>query len=145
MAETIPPCIDLIILGFVANLSIGGLFMAGLLPAGLMALVVAAAAVLFGSQIPMALKLRSQKTAAQLWGGATVTLGLVVIIFGEFKTGFATATEISAFAALYALTVGAVIFRELSFKAAIRAFVLAATRSGLVLFIVAAANLSPLC
>jgi len=37
MAETIPPCINLIILGFVANLSIGGLFMAGLLPAGLMA------------------------------------------------------------------------------------------------------------
>ena len=33
MAETIPPCINLIILGFVANISIGGLFMAGLLPA----------------------------------------------------------------------------------------------------------------
>ena len=33
MAETIPPCINLIILGFVANLSIGGLFVAGLLPA----------------------------------------------------------------------------------------------------------------
>ena len=31
MAETIPPCINLIILGFVANLSIGGLFVAGLL------------------------------------------------------------------------------------------------------------------
>src|SRR5258707_136657 len=28
MAETIPPCINLIILGFVANLSIGGLFVA---------------------------------------------------------------------------------------------------------------------
>ena len=33
MAEAIPPCINLIILGFVANLSIGGLFVAGLLPA----------------------------------------------------------------------------------------------------------------
>src|ERR1700710_1645278 len=37
MAETIPPCINLIILGFVANISIGGLFVAGLLPAALMA------------------------------------------------------------------------------------------------------------
>ena len=35
MAETIPPCINLIILGFVANLSIGGLFVAGLFPAAL--------------------------------------------------------------------------------------------------------------
>src|SRR5450756_2379865 len=33
MAETIPPCINPIILGFVATLSIGGLFFAGLLPA----------------------------------------------------------------------------------------------------------------
>ena len=34
MAETIPPCINLIILGFVANLSIGGLFVAGLAAGG---------------------------------------------------------------------------------------------------------------
>src|SRR6266571_8872054 len=38
MAETIPPCVNLIILGFVTNLSIGGLFMAGLLPSAIMAL-----------------------------------------------------------------------------------------------------------
>ena len=42
MAEAIPPCINLIILGFVANLSIGGLFVAGLLPAALMALALRA-------------------------------------------------------------------------------------------------------
>src|SRR6202521_5237593 len=29
MAETIPPCVNMIILGFVANISIGGLFMGG--------------------------------------------------------------------------------------------------------------------
>ena len=34
MGETIPPCINMIILGYVANVSIGGLFIAGLLPAG---------------------------------------------------------------------------------------------------------------
>ncbi len=38
MGETIPPCINMIILGYVANVSIGGLFVAGLLPAGVMAL-----------------------------------------------------------------------------------------------------------
>src|ERR1700694_2691237 len=48
MAETIPPCINLIILGFVANLSIGGLFVAGLLPAGLMALALIAVSIIFG-------------------------------------------------------------------------------------------------
>src|SRR5437868_5821382 len=54
MAETIPPCINLIILGFVANISIGGLFMAGLVPAGLMALVLILAAIAFGARETLA-------------------------------------------------------------------------------------------
>ena len=140
MAETIPPCINLIILGFVANLSIGGLFMAGLLPAGLMALALIAVAIIFGSPSRVAATTEARRPTAQLWGGAAVTLGLIAIIFGGFKSGFATATEISAFAALYALAVGGLVFRELRPRSAVRSFVHAATRSGLVLFIVAAAQ-----
>jgi tripartite ATP-independent transporter DctM subunit len=138
MAETIPPCINLIILGFVANLSIGGLFMAGLLPAGLMALALIGTAVAFGVRTPPGEGVR--EPTGRLWSGAAATLGLIVIIFGGFKTGFATATEISAFGALYALVVGGIAFRELSFRSAARCFVVAANRSGLVLFIVAAAQ-----
>jgi len=140
MAETIPPCINLIILGFVANLSIGGLFMAGLLPAGLMALALIGVAILLGSSTRLPDDEVARTPPAKLWGGAAVTIGLIVIIFGGFKTGFATATEISAFAALYALVVGGLVFRELTFGSALASFVHAATRSGLVLFIVAAAQ-----
>ena len=141
MAETIPPCINLIILGFVANLSIGGLFMAGLAPAGLMALVLIGAVILLGggAQAPDE-GLLTRASLAQLWRGAIVTLGLLLIIFAGFRFGIATATEISAFAALYALIVGGLAFRELGPRAAARSFINAATRSGLVLFIVAAAQ-----
>jgi tripartite ATP-independent transporter DctM subunit len=141
MAETIPPCINLIILGFVANLSIGGLFMAGLLPAGLMALALIAVAILFGGDARFPEAVEEAKTPlAKLWGGAAVTLGLLAIIFGGFRSGIATATEISSFAAFYALLVGGLAFRELGPRAAARSFVQAATRAGLVLFIVAAAQ-----
>ncbi len=141
MAETIPPCINLIILGFVANLSIGGLFMAGLAPAGLMALALIGAVILLGgdARLPDEARL-STASLPQLWRGAIVTLGLLVIIFVGFRFGIATATEISAFAALYAFAVGGVAFRELGPRAAARSFINAATRSGLVLFIVAAAQ-----
>ena len=141
MAETIPPCINLIILGFVANLSIGGLFMAGLAPALLMALVLIGVVILLGggARAPEEARL-GEASLAQLWRGAIVTLGLLVIIFAGFRFGVATATEISAFAALYALVVGGLAFRELGPRAAARSFVNAATRSGLVLFIVAAAQ-----
>jgi tripartite ATP-independent transporter DctM subunit len=140
MAETIPPCINLIILGFVANLSIGGLFVAGLLPAGLMALALIAVSIIFGKRPTSPSEQRSAAPVSGLWSGAIASFGLIVLIFAGFKSGFATATEISAFAALYAIVVGSVMFRELSPKAAAHCFVQAATRSGLVLFIVAAAQ-----
>ena len=140
MAETIPPCINLIILGFVANISIGGLFMAGLLPAGLMAVALIAVSILFGKRPAATVEPAPQMAAASLWGGGIVSLGLILMIFGGFKSGFATATEISAFAVLYALVVGGVVFRELGWRTAAQSFVHAATRSGLVLFIVSAAQ-----
>ena len=147
MAETIPPCINLIILGFVANLSIGGLFVAGLLPAGLMALALIVVSIINGKAPASTDKAPAsgddeppRMPMSGLWSGAIASFGLIFMIFFGFKSGFATATEISAFAAAYALVIGAVVFRELGFKSAAASFVHAATRSGLVLFIVAAAQ-----
>jgi tripartite ATP-independent transporter DctM subunit len=140
MAETIPPCINLIILGFVANLSIGGLFMAGLLPAALMAVALIAVSVIFGRKPDAADDAAPRQPVSGLWTGAIASFGLIFMIFFGFKSGFATATEISAFAALYAIVVGSLVFRELGAKSAVQSFVQAATRSGLVLFIVAAAQ-----
>jgi tripartite ATP-independent transporter DctM subunit len=140
MAETIPPCINLIILGFVANLSIGGLFVAGLLPAGLMALALIAVSIIFGKRVLPAEDDKPQIPMSGLWTGAIASFGLIFMIFAGFKSGFATATEISAFAAVYAIVIGSIVFRELSFKTATHSFIQSATRSGLVLFIVAAAQ-----
>jgi tripartite ATP-independent transporter DctM subunit len=139
MAETIPPCINLIILGFVANLSIGGLFVAGLLPAALMALALIVVCIVFGRR-PVVSDEPLLASTTGLWSGAIASLGLIVLIFAGFKFGFATATEISAFAALYALVIGSLVFRELGLTSAAHSFIQAATRSGLVLFIVAAAQ-----
>jgi tripartite ATP-independent transporter DctM subunit len=139
MAETIPPCINLIILGFVANLSIGGLFVAGLLPASLMALALIAVSI-FGKRAASIEEIEPQIPMSGLWSGAIASFGLIFMIFAGFKSGFATATEISAFAVAYAIVIGSLVFRELSFKTAASSFVQAATRSGLVLFIVAAAQ-----
>ncbi|HXL33132.1 MAG TPA: TRAP transporter large permease subunit, partial [Bradyrhizobium sp.] len=140
MAETIPPCINLIILGFVANLSIGGLFVAGLLPASLMALALIAVSIIFGKRAASVKEIEPQIPMSGLWSGAIASFGLIFMIFAGFKSGFATATEISAFAVAYAIVIGSLVFRELSFKTAASSFVQAATRSGLVLFIVAAAQ-----
>ena len=115
MAETIPPCINLIILGFVANLSIGGLFVAGLLPACLMALALIAVSIIFGKRPASPEEIEPQLPMSGLWSGAIASFGLIFMIFAGFKSGFATATEISAFAVVYAIVIGSIVFRELSF------------------------------
>jgi tripartite ATP-independent transporter DctM subunit len=140
MAEAIPPCINLIILGFVANLSIGGLFVAGLLPAALMALALIVLSIILGKRPEPAEEAEPRVAVSGLWSGAIASFGLIFMIFFGFKSGFATATEISAFAVVYAIVVGSIVFRELSFRTAAHSFVQSATRSGLVLFIVAAAQ-----
>jgi tripartite ATP-independent transporter DctM subunit len=140
MAETIPPCINLIILGFVANLSIGGLFVAGIFPAGLMALALIVLCIILGKRPEAVEETEPKIPVTGLWSGAIASFGLIFMIFFGFKSGFATATEISAFAAVYAIVIGSIVFRELNFKNAAHSFVQSATRSGLVLFIVAAAQ-----
>jgi TRAP-type C4-dicarboxylate transport system permease large subunit len=123
MAEAIPPCINLIILGFVANLSIGGLFVAGLLPAGLMAVALIVLSIILGKRPEPAAEAEPRAAVSGLWSGAIASFGLIFMIFFGFKSGFATATEISAFAVVYAIIVGSIVFRELSFRTAAHSFV----------------------
>ena len=62
MSETIPPCINMIIMGFVANISIGGLFIAGLVPAAVLAAALAGVAMYFGSRIDPKRRVREANT-----------------------------------------------------------------------------------
>ena len=141
MAETIPPCVNLIILGFVTNISIGGLFMAGLLPSGIMALALIVMVIVLGkeSASPVIVGAETASVSGMASGGVAA-FGLIALIFGGFRSGFATATEISAFAVVYALLVGGVLFREMTWQSTSSAIRNGAVKSGMVLFIVAASQ-----
>jgi tripartite ATP-independent transporter DctM subunit len=140
MAETIPPCINLIILGYVANISIGGLFAAGIFPAVLMAAALIAGVVFLSRRSPPVPVERSEHSNLYLAVSGAISLGVIAIIFGGYRSGFATATEIGAFAVVYALVVGWLAFRELTIAAVGRLFVASATLSGMILFVVAASQ-----
>jgi tripartite ATP-independent transporter DctM subunit len=140
MAETIPPCINMIIMGFVANISIAGLFLAGLVPAAAMALALAALAVVVGQKIDPDEAFPQRTPMLALLGGALVTLVMVGMIGKGVTSGVATSTEVSAFAVVYALVVGGLAFRELSPGAMARLFMRSASMAGGILFIVAAAS-----
>ncbi len=140
MAETIPPCINLIIFGFVANVSIGGLFIAGLVPAAVLALALGVLAVIVGTRADPAQAFPNQRSMLTLIGGAMVGLLMILMIGKGVTSGVATSTEVSAFAVVYALLVGGLAFRELSWRKVYKLFVDSAALSGTILFIVAAAS-----
>jgi tripartite ATP-independent transporter DctM subunit len=141
MAETIPPCVNLIILGFVANLSIGGLFMAGLLPSALMAAALIVLVIVTGKRNAAEVVIGADAgTQRGMVGSGIAAFGLIALIFGGYRSGFATATEISAFAVLYALVIGGLAFREMTWAGAAHTMRNSAVRSGMVLFIVSAAQ-----
>ena len=140
MAETIPPCINMIIMGFVANISIAGLFMAGLVPAAVMALSLAALAVIVGKKINPDEAFEHRTPMLKLLGGALVAIIMVAMIGKGVTSGVATSTEVSAFAVIYALVAGSLAFRELSVADLGRLFVRSASMAGSILFIVAAAS-----
>jgi tripartite ATP-independent transporter DctM subunit len=114
---------------------------AGILPAAVMALALIAVSVIFGAPVsPVDDDPQARTPLIKLLGSAAVSLGLIAVIFVGFSTGFATVTEICAFAVMYSIIVGGLVFRELTFRTLVDTFVLSTTRSGLVLFIVAAAQ-----
>jgi tripartite ATP-independent transporter DctM subunit len=140
MAETIPPCINMIIMGFVANISIGGLFLAGIVPAAFLAMGLATLAVIFGRKVDPDEAFPKRTPLFRLLGGALVALIMVGMIGKGVTSGVATSTEVSAFAVVYALLVGGITFRELTPKAIAKLFVRSASMAAGILFIIAAAS-----
>jgi C4-dicarboxylate transporter, DctM subunit len=113
MGILVPPCLLMVIVATIADISVTALFLAGLFPA----VVLAGALMLL-----ISLKSRRQNwpvVAQASWGGlvnalvhAIIPLLLPVIIFGSIFTGAATVTESAVLAVVYAWIVGVFIYRE---------------------------------
>ncbi len=142
MGETIPPCINMIILGYAANVSIAGLFIAGLFPAGVMAIGLILVAVLSaGRRTRTDRPVRSRVEIARTTAGALSGFALIVIIVGGIVGGIATPTEVSAVAVIYALIAGGLLFREMTWWSFADFLTRSASLAGMILFIVASAEL----
>jgi C4-dicarboxylate transporter DctM subunit len=118
MAPLIPPSIFLIIYGSMSGVSIGRLFMAGIIPGllvGLSLLVLAFILTSFSSFRVEAVKFSGQrlKTAAMKAGWALI---MPFVIIGGIRFGIFTPTEAGIVAVVYALFYGFVIERSLDLK-----------------------------
>ncbi|MFC5608399.1 TRAP transporter large permease subunit [Variovorax soli] len=139
----IPPSIGFVIFGVAANVSISKLFIAGIFPGIMIGLGLALTWWWVGRKETLALPQR--KTRAEVWAAARESvwaLMLPVFILVGLRMGVFTPTEAAVVAAVYALFVATVIYRELSLQALFRIFVAAARTTAVVMFLVAAAMVS---
>lgn len=113
-ASIIPPSIDLIIIGVVAGISIGGLFAAGILPGVVNALALMALCYYYGRRLDLPVTPRtSWSEKLRVCADGILAVLMPVIILGGILGGVFTPTEASAVAVVYGLFVSLVVYREL--------------------------------
>ena len=114
MGVIIPPSILMVVWGGLMSVSIGGLFLAGVIPGILIGLAQMVVVYIYARRHGMGLHDRATLVEfAQAFLGAFLALMTPVIIVGGIVSGFFTPTEASVVAALYALALGLIIFRTL--------------------------------
>ncbi|MDR7482793.1 MAG: TRAP transporter large permease [Armatimonadota bacterium] len=143
MGPIIPPSVPLLIYGIQAEVSIGKLFLAGVVPGALIAVALAVLNFVllrrtgFRSRLPQARRPRG----VEFWracGEAALALVMPLVVVGGIVAGVFTPTESAGIAVAYALFVGLMVFRTLHLRALPRIFVQAGITSGVVMVIVAA-------
>jgi tripartite ATP-independent transporter DctM subunit len=143
IAPIIPPSIGFVIFGVAANVSISRLFMAGIVP-GLMlgaALWITWWWLVRKENIEPAPR---ASLAEVLKSGREATFALVmpVIVIVGLKFGVFTPTEAAVVAAVYALFVSTVVYRELAWGQLYGLFAAAAQTTAVIMLLVAAATVS---
>jgi len=136
-----PPSIPFVIFGLVAGVSVGRLFLGGVIPGVLMT---AALMVMVGVYATRRGYPRSPFPTPRLvvtsFIDAFLPLLTPTILLGGIWTGWFTPTEAAAVAVAYALVLGTLIYRELSLKDTLQVFIDSAKDTAALGFIVAAAS-----
>ena len=117
MGILVPPCIQMIVIASITGSSIAALFMAGFLPAMVMAALLMSLVYALARMNDWPADAKAtlgQIVRAAL--GALIPLGMPIIIFGCIFLGVTTPTEAGALAVVYALVVGRFVYGELQWK-----------------------------
>jgi len=143
IAPIIPPSIGFVIFGVAANLSITKLFLAGIVPGILMAGALSATWYWVSKREGlMPLKKASTNEVLESLRKSVWALFLPVIIIVGLKFGVFTPTEAAVVAAVYALFVSVVVYREMTLGELYHVIISAGKTTAVIMFLVASAMVS---
>ena len=133
----VPPSVILVLYGVSTNTSIGALFMAGVLPGILLAMVLGSLTCAIAwrkgyPRMPRATwRERFKAFRESVWG-----LALIGIVLGGIYGGIFTPTEAAAVAAVYAFVIAVFVYRDMGLRDVPRVLLNAANTSAMLLYII---------
>lgn len=141
MGILIPPCLIMVVIAQIANVSVGALFLAGFVPAAVLALALMGLIYYQAWRDGIGGEPRaSWATAGRAFLQALVPLMMPVIIFGAILGGIADPTEAAVLAVAYAFIVGVFVYKEIKWNQLPKILIDSAVTSGVVIFLVGAAS-----
>ena len=142
LGPIIPPSIPMIIYAVLAGVSVGGMFLAGIVPGVLIAIGLGIVVHVRAGQLNLPRTPRAdRRTVVRQTGNAAFALLAPVIIVGGIRGGVFTPTEAGAIAALYVLLIGMLIYRGLTPRAIAASLVNAAQGTASVLVVLGASSI----
>lgn len=141
MGILIPPCLIMVVIAQIAGLSVGALFLAGFIPAAVLALAIMILIYVQARRDGLGGERRaSLRELGQALRGAIIPMMMPVIIFGAILGGIADPTEAAVLAVFYAFFVGVFVYKEIAWSDLPRIIVDSAVTSGVVIFMVGCAS-----
>ncbi|MYL62320.1 TRAP transporter large permease subunit [Bacillus hwajinpoensis] len=140
----IPPSIPMVVLGGIASISVGKLFLGGIIPGlliGILLMVVSGFICSIKNYGSSEKKRFSITYFIKSFRKAILPLMAPIIIVGGILTGIFTPTESSVIAVVYTLILGLAVYKSIKLKDMTGIFVEAIISSGNVLLIIAASSL----
>lgn len=141
ITATIPPSLGMILFGFVGGVSIGRLFVGGIIPGVIMALVlmltVAITAKRRNFEPPE--KDVPPPTWGELWQALKDSIWALffpIILIVGIRMGLFTPSEAGAFAVVYAIFIGAFVYKEMTWQGFVESLKNACIDNGVILLII---------
>ncbi|MDO6667536.1 TRAP transporter large permease [Paracoccus sp. 1_MG-2023] len=139
ITATIPPSLGLILYGYLGEVSIGRLFIAGIVPGVLLTIALMLTTTIVARRRGYVPEKESAPTLSEIWRdfihGFWAVLFPVWLLVG-IRFGFFTPSEAGAFAIAYTLVVGMFIYRELTLRRVYEAFMQTLSDIGMIMLII---------
>ncbi|MCK5517211.1 MAG: TRAP transporter large permease [Desulfobulbaceae bacterium] len=143
IGPTIPPSNLMVIYGSLMGVSIAGLFAAGILPGLLICVLCMGVIAALGKRLNLPKSKDRFSLIRIFWAFRSSFLAILMpgIILGGILFGIVTPTEAAAIAVFYALFIGVVVYRALTFNDIVEMLINTARITGIVFLIIASASI----